>query len=350
MRVRVSLAARRDTAAESHVPRPSSDLPSLGGQQREYHWSPSQTFFLIVAIACLGLFSYAYLERVLYQTYESWSFDRAADRSASVAGSHQDVTPIGHIAHAPLESIPPSESPFSTSIIGRLSVPRLHLTAMVREGIDGNTLQLAVGHIPSTALPGQAGNVGVAGHRDTFFRGLKDLRTGDEIQFATPRGNFSYEVESLMVVEPNNIGVLAASGGNVLTMVTCYPFSYIGNAPKRFIVRARQVLPQPESPSTVEDAAKPAAGKEPDGAEVISSPLMFGITTSVNNSATGDWSYSFIAVSASSARRTAYPSTSSKSFTNVRIAQSSSTTNIVWLDLPGCISRCLLTRLASNPP
>jgi len=115
---------------------------------------------------------------------------------------------------------------------------------MVREGIDGETLQLAVGHIPSTALPGQTGNVGVAGHRDTFFRGLKELRTMDEIQFSTPNGNFRYAVESLMIVEPGNIEVLAASDTNVLTMVTCYPFSYIGNAPKRFIVRARQVSPQ----------------------------------------------------------------------------------------------------------
>ena len=115
---------------------------------------------------------------------------------------------------------------------------------MVREGIDRDTLQLAVGHIPATALPGQAGNVGVAGHRDTFFRGLKDLRTGDEIQFSTLDGDFKYEVESLLIVEPDNVAVLAPSSENVLTLVTCYPFSYIGAAPKRFVVRARQVSPQ----------------------------------------------------------------------------------------------------------
>jgi sortase A len=127
---------------------------------------------------------------------------------------------------------------------------------MVREGIDGHTLQLAVGHIPSTALPGQAGNVGVAGHRDTFFRGLKDLKTTDEVEFSTPEGDFRYEVESLTVVEPDNVEVLAASNTNVLTMVTCYPFSYIGNAPKRFVVRARQVSPQTRSLSTVEGTAE----------------------------------------------------------------------------------------------
>jgi sortase A len=115
---------------------------------------------------------------------------------------------------------------------------------MVREGVDAKTLRLSVGHIPMTALPGQAGNVGVAGHRDTFFRGLKDLRAKDEILFSTLKGNFKYEVESLIVVEPDNAAVLAPSRENILTMVTCYPFSYIGSAPQRFIVRARQVSPQ----------------------------------------------------------------------------------------------------------
>jgi sortase A len=123
---------------------------------------------------------------------------------------------------------------------------------MVREGIDRNTLQLAIGHIPATALPGQAGNVGVAGHRDTFFRGLKDLRAKDEIQFSTVSGDFKYVVESLIIVEPDNVGVLAPSSENVLTLVTCYPFSYIGTAPRRFVVRARQVSPQALARSTVE--------------------------------------------------------------------------------------------------
>ncbi len=207
---------------------------SITGRKQAPHWSPSQYFFLILAAVCLGFYGYAYLERVLYQTYESWSFDRAPSRTAFAVSSGRE----------PQESVLPSEPPFPTSIIGRLSVPRLHLSAMVREGTDGHTLQLAVGHIPSTALPGQAGNVGLAGHRDTFFRGLKDLRTADEIQFSTSTGDFRYEVESLLVVEPDNVEVLAASSTNTLTMVTCYPFFYVGNAPKRFIVKARQVSPQ----------------------------------------------------------------------------------------------------------
>jgi sortase A len=92
----------------------------------------------------------------------------------------------------------------------------------------------------------------VAGHRDTFFRGLKDLRNGDEIQFSTSSGDFTYEVESLLVVDPTNVGVLALSNQNVLTMVTCYPFYYIGAAPNRFVVKARQVSPETLARSTVE--------------------------------------------------------------------------------------------------
>ncbi len=242
MRVHVSFPAGSGGAAESHVAEPDCDAHDLARRKRLHRWSPSQWFFLVLATACLGFYGYAYLERVLYQTYESWSFDRAPARTAPAAGSSHEVTPVGSILSEFQESTP-AESPFSTSIIGRLSVPRLHLSVMVREGIDGKTLRLAVGHIPSTALPGQTGNVGVAGHRDTFFRGLKDLKTTDAIQFSTPNGNFRYEVDSLMVVEPDNIEVLGPSDANVLTMVTCYPFFYIGDAPKRFIVRARQVSP-----------------------------------------------------------------------------------------------------------
>jgi sortase A len=114
---------------------------------------------------------------------------------------------------------------------------------MVRGGIDLKTLKLAVGQIPATARPGQPGMVGVAGHRDTFFRELKNLKTGDEIQFSTLSGDFQYVVESLIVVDSDNAAALAPTSESVLTMVTCYPFYYVGAAPKRFVARARQVSP-----------------------------------------------------------------------------------------------------------
>jgi len=199
---------------------------------------------LAVAIVCLGFYGYVYLGRVLYQTYESREFDRTPDRQAAVAD-------VSRIVRSPRKSVSSSRFAPRTALLGRLSVPRLHWSAMVREGIDGNTLQLAVGHIPATALPGHPGNVAVAGHRDTFFRGLKDLKAKDEIKFSTLSGDFQYVVESLSIVAPDNVGVLAASSENVLTLVTCYPFSYIGAAPKRFVVRARQVSPPTAPPSTI---------------------------------------------------------------------------------------------------
>ena len=114
----------------------------------------------------------------------------------------------------------------------------------VVEGIGKTTLRRAAGHIPGTALPGQPGNVGISGHRDTLFRPLKDLKIKDEIQFSTVNGDFRYVVESLTVVDPNNVGVLAPTSENQLTLVTCYPFFYIGAAPKRFVVRAWQIPAQ----------------------------------------------------------------------------------------------------------
>jgi sortase A len=131
-------------------------------------------------------------------------------------------------------------------------IPRLLLSAVVVEGIDETTLRRGVGHIPGTALPGERGNVGLAGHRDTLFRPLKDLRIRDEVQFSTVSGDFRYVVESLNVVAPNNVAVLAPSSENVLTLVTCYPFFFIGAAPKRFVVRARQAPPQTLAGPTVE--------------------------------------------------------------------------------------------------
>jgi len=218
----------------------------------------ARTVFLSLAVFCLGLYVYSYLDRTVYQAYEAWRFDQAEVENASLWDFVCDRTPVGRIVRffagskaqnpsSPIivlgheERKPAAPHVPLLSTIGRISVPRLRLTAMVREGVDEDTLQRAVGHIPATALPGHAGNVGVAGHRDTFFRSLKNLRRKDEIDFLTLDGNFKYQVESLKVVNPENAGVLAPYPENTLTLVTCYPFYYVGSAPKRFIVLARQI-------------------------------------------------------------------------------------------------------------
>jgi len=111
----------------------------------------------------------------------------------------------------------------------------------ILQGTTSKTLQLGVGHIPGTPLPGEAGNIGIAGHRDTYFRSLKDIRPSDEILIQTARGFSHYEVDWVRVVTPDEVGVLAPSTNSTLTLVTCFPFHFIGAAPKRFIVHARLV-------------------------------------------------------------------------------------------------------------
>jgi sortase A len=187
----------------------------------------------VCAVLLLGYCGFALVDSWIFQRRESRDLDRLLrDQRAASEGTPQpesSTAPRGEPAVA------------ADGLIGRLEIPRLLLSAVVIEGIDKTTLRRAVGHIPGTALPGQAGNVGLAGHRDTFFRPLKDLRIKDEVQFATLQGDFKYEVEWIRVVEPEDVGVLAPSGKNVLTLVTCYPFYYVGPAPQRWIVRARQV-------------------------------------------------------------------------------------------------------------
>jgi sortase A len=104
--------------------------------------------------------------------------------------------------------------------------------------VSARTLRLAVGHVPGTALPGEDGNVVLAGHRDTFFRPLKDVEPGDAVTLTTPEGRFEYRVEAAEVVAPTRTDLLESTSAPTLTLVTCYPFYLVGSAPDRFIVRA----------------------------------------------------------------------------------------------------------------
>lgn len=166
-------------------------------------------------------------------------------------------------------------------VLGRLSIPRLQISSMVREGDDETTLSLALGHIPGTAFPGEAGNVGVAGHRDTIFRPLREIHKDDLIRFETLEGTRVYAVDSTRIVKPDDVSVLQPQKTPGLTLVTCYPFYYIGSAPDRFIVSAHEVpaasartqpdeTPEPQTkaalrPAVLESAPVPAraAGDQP---------------------------------------------------------------------------------------
>lgn len=128
-------------------------------------------------------------------------------------------------------------------LIGRITIPSLGVSAMVLEGTSGKVLRRGVGHVEHTAFPGEPGNVGLAGHRDTFFRALRDVLTGDRIEIQTPDGMFRYAVDTVMIVPPDRIDLLADEGRGALTLVTCYPFHWVGPAPERFVVRARPEAP-----------------------------------------------------------------------------------------------------------
>ncbi|MGA3130384.1 MAG: class D sortase [Terracidiphilus sp.] len=125
-------------------------------------------------------------------------------------------------------------------VLGRIEIPRLGVKVAILEGTTSQTLRLGVGHIEGTALPGEPGNIGIAGHRDTYFRALKNIRTNDEIRIQTATGLSRFEVDSVEIVDPGDTGVLAPSAGSAVTLVTCYPFHFIGAAPKRFVVHAHQ--------------------------------------------------------------------------------------------------------------
>jgi sortase A len=119
-----------------------------------------------------------------------------------------------------------------------LRVQRVGLEVPVLEGVDDLTLNRGAGHIPGTALPGQPGNVAVAGHRDGFFRALKDVVPGDTIEMQRASVTDRYIVRNIELVAPSNTSVLKSTGEDTLTLVTCYPFHYVGAAPQRYIIQA----------------------------------------------------------------------------------------------------------------
>ena len=136
---------------------------------------------------------------------------------------------------------------------------------IVAAGTEELTLRRGVGHIDGTALPGDSGNVGLAGHRDTVFRGLREMRLEDRIRLVTTGGSFEYAVESLQTVAPDRGDVLEPSTYPTLTLVTCYPFDFIGPAPLRYIVRAREVSRSGATPdlANLDRVAKSGTFRQP---------------------------------------------------------------------------------------
>jgi sortase A len=122
--------------------------------------------------------------------------------------------------------------------IAVLRIPKIGLEVPVLEGTDDLSLNRALGHISGTAGPGESGNIGIAGHRDGFFRGLKDVVTGDDIEIMTQTETSTYTIDQIVIVDPSDVAVLAPRSQSSVTLVTCYPFYFVGSAPQRFIVQA----------------------------------------------------------------------------------------------------------------
>jgi sortase A len=167
----------------------------------------------------------------LFEKYQAWRWNSRAPEAYSARA-----------VSAPLKIVTaPPPVPEPHDVVAWLEVPRLRISTAVLEGDDDLALSLGAGHIPGTPLPGAAGNVGIAAHRDSFFRSLGGIEPQDRIRLRTREGDWEYAVESTRVVDPTEVGVLAPSPQSELTLVTCYPFRYVGAAPLRFIVRARRI-------------------------------------------------------------------------------------------------------------
>jgi sortase A len=201
----------------------------------------SRYLFFIIGVLALGYCGFGLLDANFYKPIQIWRFQPALKGSKPSAPSGERLSPpppptgSPEAVHASLRAAVPIGSP-----LGRIEISKLGVTAMIAEGVDEGTLRRAVGHIPGTPLPGEQGNVAIAGHRDTFFRALRNIHKDDEITLTTLGGSYRYRVESIRVVRPQDTEVLDASSEGILTLVTCYPFYFVGAAPKRFIVRAHR--------------------------------------------------------------------------------------------------------------
>jgi sortase A len=214
--------------------------------RRSAAWDWLERILLLAGVLCLGIFLWSWLDTRLFETQQNELLEQALAnhppvRVSATSASETDALSSfkrTHRAEQKLESPPPEEG----ELLGRIHIPRLGVTAVVLEGVGKRTLRRAAGHIPATALPSEDdGNIGIAAHRDSFFRALKDIRKDDTIELTTLDGTHRYKVEWTKIVQPEDTSVLAPTGQPALTLVTCYPFYYVGSAPKRFIVRAHRL-------------------------------------------------------------------------------------------------------------
>jgi sortase A len=214
-----------------------------------------RTLFLLLGLGCTGYYAHRVAMERLDQAYDNWVFEQhiAGRENVDIADYLREQTPLSFLVKDTDTAKPepvhePSQDKVSDGeVLGRVEIERLNLSSVVREGVDAGTLNGSVGHVPSTALPGHPGNVALAAHRDTLFRPLKDIKQDDLITFQSPLETFTYRVDHTRIVKPTDVSVLRSEGHDMLTLITCYPFYYVGSAPERFIVQARLISQTPVS-------------------------------------------------------------------------------------------------------
>jgi sortase A len=196
--------------------------------------------FSAAGVLCLVCYALACAHTAWFQSRERQAFERALAEVAQTQHDRSEWSSERILQFEEGRGVP-------SDALARLDVPDASLSVMVLEGTDAWTLNRAVGRIEGTARPGEDGNIGIAGHRDGFFRGLRHLEIGDPLMLTTLDGVAYYEVVELNVVSPIDVEVLGPTTEPTLTLVTCYPFYYVGDAPERFIVRAQRTRVEPWS-------------------------------------------------------------------------------------------------------
>ncbi|PMC35293.1 class D sortase [Bacillus sp. UMB0899] len=180
---------------------------------------------------------------IIYQSYWLANVSLTTDLEVEVNAPYS--TPkTGEALHT-MTSVPIQEG----ERIGILSIPKLEKTLPIFEGVEEETLKKGIGHIPSTPLPGQQSNAVLAGHRDTFFQGLDRLNIGDSLIVTLNNKTFIYKIKKIRIVDKDDKTVIVPKPTRTLTLTTCYPFTFIGPAPQRYIIEAQLLIkPKIEPP------------------------------------------------------------------------------------------------------
>ncbi len=212
---------------------PDGEAAYRGTAHRWLEW-----FLMAFGLACLLFYAFFAAQTAIYQRQAKSEIDRMISERNRPAAPPSTASPAPPAAVAP-ES--PTMSRRAPGVPGPAPLAR-----GMAEGDDDSTLGKAVGHLPDTPLPWQTtGNAAFAAHRDGLFRPLRDIRVNDEVRIVTPRGEFLYRVKKTQIVDPEDVWVLAPTKTPTLTLITCYPFSFVGHAPQRFIVQAERAEPDP---------------------------------------------------------------------------------------------------------